>query len=116
MDETAGGPVLEIARFEARVGAEEKFVDAYLTARDEIATTPGCRSVRMTRGVESASSFVLLVEWDSLAAHLETFRGSERFARWRGAIGPHLAGPASVEHVVDVVDIRAPAGPAPSDG
>jgi hypothetical protein len=45
---------------------------------------------------------VLLVEWDSVAAHEENFRGSDRFATWRGAIGPFFAGPPRVEHVSDV--------------
>ena len=57
--------------------------------------TPGCRSVRMTRGIESPSRFVLLVEWDSVEAHLENFRASERFGQWRAHIGPLLRGPAS---------------------
>jgi heme-degrading monooxygenase HmoA len=107
----AGEPVVEIARFDALPGNEDRFAAAYLAVRDEIAGSPGCRSVRMTRGVESPSSFVLLVEWDSLAAHLETFRGSERFARWRAGIGPHVAGPATVVHVTDIqTDIQQGAG------
>jgi quinol monooxygenase YgiN len=57
--------------------------------------------VRMTRGMESPSRFVLLVEWESVAAH-EGFRGSDGFDRWRAAIGPFLAGPPVVEHVADI--------------
>ena len=45
--------------------------------------------------------FVLLVEWDSVEAHLETFRGSERFGRWRAIIGEYFAGPPVVEHYTD---------------
>ena len=66
-----------------------------------LATTPGCRSVRMTRGVESPSRFVLLVEWDAVEAHEENFRATERFTTWRGAIGPYFAGPPLVEHFAD---------------
>jgi quinol monooxygenase YgiN len=94
--------VVELARFDVKPGAEDAFVAAYLGVRAEVATTPGCRSVRMTRGIESPSSFVLLVEWDSIDAHLETFRGSERFTRWRAALGPYFAGTPAVEHVADV--------------
>jgi heme-degrading monooxygenase HmoA len=94
--------VVEVARFDVKPGTEDDFVTAYRGVRAELATTPGCRSVRMTRGVESPSSFVLLVEWDSLDAHLETFRGSPRFTRWRAALGPFFAGTPSVEHVADI--------------
>jgi len=56
----------------------------------------------MTRGVESPSRFVLLVEWDSVEAHDVNFRQSERFGQWRALIGPYFAGPPLVEHFVDV--------------
>jgi heme-degrading monooxygenase HmoA len=56
----------------------------------------------MTRGVESPSRFVLLVEWDSVAAHEQNFRGTERYTRWRAAIGAHFAAPPHVEHAIDV--------------
>jgi heme-degrading monooxygenase HmoA len=94
--------VLEVADIEVRPGEEEQFVAAYRSARSALSETPGCRSVRMTRGIESPSRFVLLVEWDSVEAHEENFRGTERFARWRAAIGPHFAAPPRVEHVADV--------------
>jgi len=100
---SAGGtPVTEIARFDVKPGTESDFVAAYRTVRHEVAAFPGCRSVQLNRGVESPSAFVLIVEWDSLAAHTEGFRGSDGFGRWRAAIGPFFAGTPSVEHVASV--------------
>jgi len=99
--------VLEVALIEVRPEQEDAFAVAYRQARAEVATTPGCRSIRMTRGVESPSRFVLLVEWDSLDAHLPGFRGTDRFVRWRQAIGPHLAAPPVVEHYLDVPEAAA---------
>jgi heme-degrading monooxygenase HmoA len=104
-DDTDGaspGAVVEVAKIHVKPGTEADFVAAYRGVRAEVATTPGCRSVRMTRGVEAPSSFVLLVEWDSIDAHLRTFRGSERFTRWRAVLGPYFAGPPIVEHVSDI--------------
>jgi heme-degrading monooxygenase HmoA len=103
----AAGMVLEVALIDVRPGQEDAFAAAYRQARAEVATTPGCRSMRMTRGVESPSRFVLLVEWDSLDAHLRGFRGTDRFVRWRQAIGPHLAAPPAVEHYLDVPEAAA---------
>lgn len=94
--------VLEVALIDVLAGREEEFASAYAKAHETLATTPGCRSVRMTRGVESPSRFVLLVEWDSVAAHLDNFRATDRFATWRGLIGPYFANPPLVEHFVDV--------------
>lgn len=94
--------VTEIAVLEIAPGSEEAFADAYRKVRHEVAETEGCRSVRLTRGVESPGRFVLLVEWDSVEAHEVNFRASDRFGRWRAAIGPHFAGPPQVEHYVDI--------------
>jgi heme-degrading monooxygenase HmoA len=103
--------VLEVALIDVRAGEEDAFTDAYRRVRGEVLTTPGCRSMRITRGVESPSRFVLLIEWDSVDAHLQNFRATDRFVRWRQAIGPHFASPPTVEHFTDV-----PAGPAAPTG
>ena len=50
----------------------------------------------MTRGIETAKRFVLMVEWDSVDAHENNFRGTERFKAWRSAIGPYFAEPPRV--------------------
>jgi heme-degrading monooxygenase HmoA len=94
--------VLEVATFEVEPGQEDAFATAYRQVRAEVASTPGCRSVRLTRGVESPARFVLLVEWDSVEAHTEHFRATDRFVRWRAAIGPYFAAPPHVEHYADI--------------
>ena len=94
--------VIEIGLIDVTVGNEDDFVAAYRTARALLIDTPGCRSVRMTRGVESPSRFVLIVEWDSVEAHEQNFRGTDRFTRWRELIGPHFAQPPRVEHFTDL--------------
>jgi heme-degrading monooxygenase HmoA len=94
--------VLEVGDIAVTPGCEQQFIDAYRTVRDMLASTPGCRSVRLTHGVENPARFVLLVEWDSVEAHEENFRGTDRFAQWRAAIGPYFAGPPLVEHFTDV--------------
>lgn len=94
--------VLEVADIAVQPGQEDDFMTAYRGARAALAGTAGCRSVRMTRGIESPSRFVLLVEWDSVEAHEQNFRGTDRFHAWRAAIGPFFATPPHVEHTVDV--------------
>ena len=56
----------------------------------------------MTHGIESPSRFVLLVEWESVEAHEQNFRATDRFPRWRGALGPFFADPPHVEHFTDL--------------
>ena len=94
--------VTEIAVLEITPGAEDAFDEAYRQVRHEVAETEGCRSMRMTRGVESPSRFVLLVEWESVEAHERNFRASDRFGRWRAgdrpALRPAAAGGALRRH------------------
>ncbi|MEU5791265.1 antibiotic biosynthesis monooxygenase family protein [Micromonospora purpureochromogenes] len=94
--------VLEVALIDVLPGHEDEFAAAYAQAHGIITTVEGCRSVRMTRGIETPTRFVLLVEWDSVEAHERNFRGTEAFDKWRALIGPHFAGPPRVEHFVDV--------------
>lgn len=93
--------VLEVALIDVKPGSEADFEAGFREVRWALGDSPGCRSIRMTHGVETPTRFVLLVEWDSIDAH-EGFRQSERFAIWRGGIGPHFAQPPHVEHFADL--------------
>jgi quinol monooxygenase YgiN len=94
--------VLEVALIDVLEGREEEFAAAYRKGHEVLVGTPGCRSVRMTRGQETPTRFVLLVEWDSVEAHLDNFRATDRFVQWRALIGPFLNGAPRVEHFDDV--------------
>ncbi len=91
--------VLEIADITVRPGTEDEFVGAVREGLKFVSDTPGFGRARLTRGIESPSRFVLLIEWDSLEAHTVGFRESENFGRWRGLVGPFFDGPPRVEHV-----------------
>lgn len=93
-------PVLERATIVVAPGREEAFAAAFPEARAIILSADGCRSARLLRGVESPSTFLLLVEWASLEHHTRGFRESELFAEWRRIVGPFFAEPPSVEHFV----------------
>ena len=82
--------VLEVALID--VTDPDGFAAAYRGAHHIIAGTAGCQSVRMTAGIESPNRFVLLVEWDSVDAHLDNFRATDRFTQWRALLGPFFDG------------------------
>ncbi|WP_328467241.1 antibiotic biosynthesis monooxygenase [Actinoplanes sp. NBC_00393] len=89
--------VLEVTLIDVLPGRGDDFVAAYQLARPLISGAPGCRSVRLKRGVESATRFALFVEWDSVEAHEQNFRRTERFAQWKATIGGALAQPPLAE-------------------
>lgn len=62
-----------------------------------LASCAGCHRVTALQGIENPGTMLLLVEWDSVAAH-EAAKGSEPFNAFIGAIGPHIAGGGDVLH------------------
>lgn len=94
--------VLEIAEFSIKPGQEQAFTAAYREAIALIEVTDGFRSARMTQGIETPTRFVLLIEWDTLEAHTEGFRQSDRYPRWRELISQHFADAPQVQHAVNV--------------
>lgn len=92
--------VTEVAQLAITAGREDDFVATYAGAVALVGATPGFRNARLVRGVESPSRFLLLVEWDSVAAH-ELFRASDRFGAWRAEVGPFFARPPEVEHYAE---------------
>jgi len=93
--------VLEIAVFTARPGHAEQFAEAYREAGAIISAAPGCRSARMLRGVEHLDRFTLLVDWETIEAHMEGFRGSEQFGAWRTLLEPHFDA-VEMHHVAEL--------------
>jgi heme-degrading monooxygenase HmoA len=93
--------VLEVALIDVTPGSEDAFEKGYRDVKNALTRSPGLLSIRMTHGVETPTRFVLLVEWESVDAH-QAFRNSDRFAIWRGGIGPYFAQAPHVEHFADI--------------
>lgn len=90
--------ILEHAVLPVRPGLEAAFEAAFARARPLIEATPGFRTLRLSRSVESPSTYLLLVEWDSVRAHTEGFRGSDRYGRWRELLHHYYDPFPLVEH------------------
>lgn len=94
--------VTEHALITVTPGTAERFEAALAEARAVIAASDGFHSLRLLHGMERPEQYLLLVEWETLADHVDGFRGSEAFTRWRALIGPYFASPPVVEHFEDV--------------
>ena len=94
--------ILEHAPLRVIAGRESEFERAFAEARTIIESMPGFVSLRLSRGVESPSTYLLLVEWETLEDHTVGFRGSADYQRWRELLH-HFYDPFPVvEHFVDV--------------
>jgi len=98
--------VLEHALLSITPGEEAHFEAALAEALEVIGGAEGCGTVTVLRGVESPSTYLLLVEWSSVEAHNEGFRKSEAFARWRALVSPAWAELPTVEHFATVAERR----------
>jgi heme-degrading monooxygenase HmoA len=79
-------------------GQEIEFLETMDRAKAIIAASPGFMSLRVQRCLERPNQFLLLVEWETLEAHTEGFRGSPAYQEWR-ALLHHFYDPAPVvEH------------------
>ena len=94
--------VLEHALLDVISGLEVEFEEAFSRARDVISKSPGFISLKIVRGIERPSSYLLLVEWASLEDHTIGFRQSARYLEWRELLH-HFYDPFPVvEHFVEI--------------
>jgi heme-degrading monooxygenase HmoA len=75
--------VLEHAMLEVRPGQEQAFEAAFAKAQIIIAGADGYLWHRLERCLEHPYRYLLLVQWTSLEAHTEGFRGSPEYQRWK---------------------------------
>ena len=78
--------ITEMALLTALPGQAEELGRAIDRGVEFIRSAPGCEGVAVTRCVEKPDRFVVLVDWASLEAHVDDFRGSELFEQWIGSI------------------------------
>ena len=80
---TVDHAILEHALLPVIPGREAEFEAAFAEATAIIAAMPGFIDLTLSRGIESPSSYLLLVRWQSVEAHEVGFRGSAGYQRWR---------------------------------
>lgn len=90
--------ILEHALLPVRPGSELDFEAAFAEATPIISAMPGFRKLSLSRCLERPGSYLLLVEWERLEDHVDGFRRSPQFERWKQLLH-HFYDPApTVEH------------------
>lgn len=90
--------ILEHAILPVRPGREADFEEAFQMARPLISRQPGFCSISISRSIEFSNLYLLLVEWESVEAHTEGFRGSAGYERWKELLHPFYDPFPVVEH------------------
>jgi heme-degrading monooxygenase HmoA len=94
--------ITEHALLPVVAGREDEFTATMERAKAIIAASPGFVSLRVERCIERPSCFLLLVEWETLEAHTEGFRGSAAYEEWRNLLH-HFYDPFPVVEHFEVV-------------
>lgn len=96
--------VIEHAELTITPGREAEFEAAFVRGHEIISQAGGFHWARLVHQVEDPGTYLLLVGWDSVDAHVVGFRESELFPRWRAAVGDFFAKPPNVTHYTGTVD------------
>jgi heme-degrading monooxygenase HmoA len=78
--------ILEHAVLQVTAGQEGVFEHALREVVPLIAATDGFRGIEVLPCIEHLGQYLLLVKWDSVAAHEQGFRGSDRYQKWKALL------------------------------
>lgn len=95
--------IIEHALLAVTPGREEEFEAVLPRAYPIIEAAPGCRGAEVRRQVEDPSTYLLIVRWDSVEAHL-AFRETELFGAWRELTHPFYVTRPQPTHFAAPVD------------
>ncbi len=68
--------VVEYIRYKIAEGRAEPFLHAYEQAEQSLRASPHCLGFELSRCSEAPEHFILRIQWDSAAGHLQGFRQS----------------------------------------
>ncbi|MDQ3412721.1 MAG: antibiotic biosynthesis monooxygenase [Chloroflexota bacterium] len=82
--------IVEYIRYAIPADRQAAFEAANGEAQTALAASPYCQRWELSRCTEEPASYILRIEWDSLAGHLQGFRRSPEFRAFFAAIGPYV--------------------------
>ena len=89
---------IEYIRYDLVTHQPEELIDAYAVAAQSLRAAPECMAFELARCEEAPRSFVLRIEWQSTAAHLQGFRRGPQFPAFLAAIKPFIGEIAEMRH------------------
>ncbi len=90
--------IVEYIRYQIHDEKQNDFEAAYHRAQEALSASPQCLSYELARCVEDPASYILRIEWDSLAGHLQGFRQSTDFRSFIQAVRPYVNDIAEMRH------------------
>lgn len=78
--------ILEQAILKVKPGQAAKFEAAMKQAVPLISVSSGFLGLEVRPAVEAPGTYLLLVKWETVAAHREGFRHSDRYQKWKALL------------------------------
>jgi quinol monooxygenase YgiN len=90
--------VVEYIRYALSEHSGDELVAAYARAGEYLRASPNALRWELARCSDDPSSFILRIEWDSIAGHMQGFRIGPHFPGFLGAIRPFIGEIAEMRH------------------
>ncbi len=90
--------ILELLSFRVRPGGQGALERDWIALRRLLMNNPHCLSVLLQRCLEEPARYMARIEWDSVAGHMESFRGSPDYREFLRVFEPHVEGDAEMVH------------------
>ncbi|RDC56107.1 antibiotic biosynthesis monooxygenase [Pedobacter chinensis] len=94
--------VLEVAILNVKAGLSVEFEKAFMEAQKIISSMDGYISHQLKKCIEESDKYILLVNWETLEAHTEGFRGSVEYQNWKKLLHHFYEPFPMVEHYLEV--------------
>jgi heme-degrading monooxygenase HmoA len=76
----------------------QAFMSAFAQAKPLIEASPGYLGLSLNAAIDEDEGYLLMVRWDSVGAHQDGFRQSDRYQTWRALLHPFYAAMPSVTY------------------
>lgn len=90
--------VLEVAVLNVKKGLTTDFIKSFQVAENIIMSMQGYVSHELKQCIEDSDKFILLVNWKTLADHVDGFRNSEQYQEWKELLHHYYDPFPIVEH------------------
>jgi quinol monooxygenase YgiN len=90
--------IVEYIRYRIPIDRCVEFERAYDLAGEPLLSSPHCLAYELTRCTEDPTCYVLRIEWDSAAGHMQGFRGSPEFCAFFRHIQPFVSNIEEMRH------------------
>lgn len=90
--------ITEIVEFKIKPDTADQFMAGVVASQPLFERSPGFLGLELHHTFEDPLVFVLLIQWESVAHHMEMFQKSPEYVQWRANVGEFFADKPRLQH------------------